>query len=88
LVDHGALVVVPIGVFARDAAVVVDQPVHGLGQGHDLRGAVDLDPGTEEVVGEDAEGGGGVAAEVADLVGGLPAADDDLAVAVDADGDG
>jgi hypothetical protein len=30
----------------------------------------------------------GVASEVADLVGGLSAADDDLAVAVDADGDG
>src|SRR5215211_5777354 len=88
LVDHGASVVVPVGVLAGDAAVVVDQPVHGLWQGHDLCGAVDLDPGAEEGVGEDAQGGGGVASEVADLVGGLPAADDDLALAVDADGDG
>ena len=86
-VDHGAPVVVPVGVLAGDAAVVVDQSVHGLGEGHDLGGAIDLDPGAEEVVAEHTHGGGGVAAEVADLVGGLPAADDDLAVAVDADGD-
>ena len=33
LVDHGVSVVIPVGVLAGDAAVVVDQPVHGLGRG-------------------------------------------------------
>jgi hypothetical protein len=59
LVDHGAPVVVPVGVLTGDATVVVDQPFHGLRQGHEFGGAVDLDPGAEEVVGEDAQGGGG-----------------------------
>ena len=87
LVHHGAPVVIPVGMLAGDAALVVDEPVHGLRQGHDPHGGVDLDPGAEEVVGGHAQGGGGVTAEVADLVGGLPAADDHFAVAVDADGD-
>jgi hypothetical protein len=49
LVDHGAPVVVPVGVLTGDATVVVDQPFHGLWQGHEFGGAVDLDPGPKKL---------------------------------------
>jgi hypothetical protein len=83
-----APVVIPVGVLAGDAAVVVDQPIHGVRQRDDLSAAVNPDPRAEEVVGEDAQGRGWVASKVADLVGRLRAADNHLPVAVDPDDDG
>jgi len=83
-----APVVIPVGVLAGDAAVVVDQPIHGVRQRDDLSAAVNPDPRAEEVVGEDAQGRGWAASKVADLVGRLRAADNHLPVAVDPDDDG
>src|ERR1700743_3573613 len=72
---HRGAVGVPVGVLARDVAVVGDEAVHGLGKLDDLDRALQLCPLAVEAVGEGADPGPGVAAEVPDLVGGLPGAD-------------
>jgi len=73
---------------AADATVVVDQPVHRLRQGDDLRGALDLQPGSpDKGIGEHTQHRIRIAAQVTNLIGGLAAADDHLAVAVHPDGD-
>lgn len=88
LAQHGGAVFVPVGVFACDAAVVLDEVFEGVGQVEDFGGAVDLDVGAVEVVGEhahrDGRGAAGVAGFGALWVGGH----DDAALGVDAAGDG
>src|SRR5438552_17434 len=84
---HGPAVVVPVGMLAGDAPVVVDERFHGFRQGDDRRLPLDQDPRPEELVAQDAQPQVGVAPQVADLVGRLPAADDREAVVVEADGD-
>jgi hypothetical protein len=69
---------------AGDLAVVIDQVVHGLRQRDDLRGALHLDPLTEEAVGEGADGHLGVSAGVVGLGRRLSGADDDPAFVVHA----
>src|SRR5207248_1974446 len=69
---HGPAVVVPVGVLAGDAAVVGDEAVHGLGQGHDRRPAGDQQPLPVELAGQTAQPHARVAAQVLDLVGRLP----------------
>src|SRR6266496_3957435 len=87
LLLHRPPVVVPVGVLAADAAVVVDQRLHRLWQRHDLGRALDLDPRPEEVAREDAQHRARVPAQIADLVGGLPAADGGHALGVHPDRD-
>src|SRR5437588_10533050 len=84
LVLHGPAVVVPGGVRAGRAPVVVDQAVHGFGERHDGGSAVDLDPRAVELVAEDAQRGPGVTAKVLHLDRRLPAAEDDGPGVVDA----
>src|ERR1700730_6987613 len=50
LIDHRSAIVVPVGVFTGDGAVVLDQRIERVGQVHHLRRAVDLDIGVAEVV--------------------------------------
>src|SRR5947207_1311714 len=85
---HRGAVVVPVRVLAADIPVVVDQSIHRLGQVHDRGGALDLDPPAEERVRQHADPGPRVAAQVAHLVRGLPAADHDLPPVVEPDRDG
>src|SRR5918993_2353702 len=88
LLLHGAAILVPVGMLPTDAPVVVDQPLHRLGQRHDLRPLLDLDPAAEEVIGQDAQNDSRVASQVARLVGALPGRDDQHPLAVDPNQDG
>src|SRR5205085_2609952 len=52
---HRGAVVVPIGMLARNPAVVVDETFHRLGEVHDLGVPLDLHPLAEEAVVEHAQ---------------------------------
>ncbi len=57
---HDLAVVVPVRMFTRDHPVVVDERLHGLRQVQHLRLTVDLDPLTEEGIGEQAQRHSGI----------------------------
>ncbi len=80
---HRRPVFVPVGMLAGDPPVVVDQGVHRLRQFDDVRGALHLHPPAEERVGKRAQPHPRVAADVADLVRGLPGADHHVTPVVD-----
>src|SRR4051794_5124295 len=84
---HGAAVVVPVRVLTRNPAVVLDESFHGVGQWHDRRAALDQEPLAVELTGQAAEPDARVASEVLHLERRLAAADDGVALVVDADGD-
>src|SRR5579863_6053832 len=83
LLLHGGPVLTPVGVLARDLAVVGDEAVYGLGQRHHLHGPLHLDRIPVEVVGEDDQRSPGPTPEVLRLDRRLAGGDDD-GVVVDA----
>src|SRR5262245_48817774 len=84
---HRIAIVVPVGMFAGDAPVVVDQAVHCFRQRNDFGRAVDLGPRAVETVAEGAYRNVRVAARVLGLDGGFTRADDDVPAVVDSHGD-
>src|SRR5215211_4486194 len=84
---HGLPVLVPVGVLAGDAAEVLDQAVEGLRHVQHVGVAVNLDPRTVPVVGEDQHGDLRVPLRVPGLRPGRIGGDDDPVLGVDATGD-
>src|SRR5262245_33074921 len=85
---HSAAVVVPVGVFSSDTAIVIDQGFHGIWKRYNLGSAIDLHPGAVELVHKDAQGGAWVTAQVTRFVGSFTAANDGTASGINADSDG
>src|SRR5580693_355687 len=75
LVEHGAAIVLPIGVFTGDHAVIVDEQLHSFGHVDHLRVSVELHIGTAEFVREHDHAGPRVASDV-DTLGALRIARD------------
>src|SRR5262245_60121570 len=84
---HSTAVVVPVGVFASDTAIVIDQGFHGIWKRYHLGSAVDLHPGAVELVPKDAQGGTWVTAQVTRFVGSFAATHDGAASGINADSD-
>src|SRR4030095_1947245 len=85
---HSAAVVVPVGVFSSDTAIVINQRFHGIWKRYNLSSAVDLHPGAVEFIHKDTQGGAWVTAQVACFVGSFAAANDGAASSINADSDG
>ena len=84
---HAGPVGVPVVGLARDAAVVLHERLHRVGQRDHLGLTLDVDPVPEEPVVQHAQLGPGVGAEVLGLVRRLPAADREPSLVVHADED-
>jgi len=85
---HSTAVVIPVGVFSRDTAIVIDQGFHGIWKRYNLGSAIDLHPGAVKFIHKDAEGGTWVTAQVACLIGSFAATNDGTASSINADSDG
>src|SRR4029434_7468072 len=85
---HSAAVVVPVGVFSSDTAIVINQRFHGIWKRYNLSSAIDLHPGAVEFIHKDADGSTWVTAQVSRLIGSIAATDDGTADSINADSDG
>jgi MFS family permease len=83
LPDHGGAVVIPVGVFAGDTPVVLDETVECVGHVQDFRGPVNVNVGAVPVIGQDAERHSRIAAGIAGLRSRGVGGHHDPAVAVD-----